>query len=305
MRSTQKRRLACGVLAGAFAAWAQASSGCSSNHHVSPWGDAPGPPLGAFIESPNLAARLLEVDQDAKALGLTLEREAKGKSQGAEIVARSYVTEDALGRTSFAVRIASPFGVILAAGPVSKDDPLRTAATELVEAVGEAGQFRSLNDLNGDGVPDVILRGRDGRIELWSVLAHGSSRIDVKMEVVATRASDIDGDGRLDLGGSVLVRESDVLRPDLSDVATLSGAVYSNRTESSRAWHARQRDAGEPERASGREAKLVATLEHAWHAILAGDSPDAVSKELAKTKPPDDLRASFESWTRRIARIDR
>lgn len=281
------------------------AASCGSNHHVSPWGQSKGPPLGAFVEAPDLDARLAEVDVEARDLGLTLDGELRADVRGARFVGRAYSGHDAVGRPTHATRIVTPFGVVLAAGPRASNDAFTRAATELVARVGDAKELRSLTDLTGAGALDVVLRADDGRLEIWRVESRGSLQIDVDMEVVPTAASDLDGDGRLDLGGSVLVREGEALRPDLADVATFDGTRFSNRTDAARAWHAGERVRREPKADAKKEERARAALEVAWHAILAGDDRDRALAELEKTKPPEALRGAFDAYAARIKRIER
>ncbi len=284
---------------------ALAGLGCGSNHHVSPWGDLKGPPLGAFVEAPDLDARLAEVAHEAEGLGLPLDREITTEVKGARFVARSYAGRDEVGRALYACRVVTPFGVVLAAGPNSTNDVFRHTATELVPAVGDSHGFRSLSDLTGSGALDVILRADDGRLEIWRVKSRGSTEVEIDMEVTPTEASDIDGDGRVDLGGAVLVRDAEVLRPSLRDVAMFDGSRFSDRTDAAKAWHAGLRDAAKPKDGATTDDRLRSALEIAWHGILAGGDREKALVELRKATPSEAMRGAFSFYVARIERINR
>ena len=272
---------------------------------MSPWGDQKGPPLGSFIEAPDLEARLAEVDHEAQELGVGLNREIKVDVKGARFIARSYAGRDALGRTTHMCRVVTPFGVVLAAGPHATNDVFRRAATELVLAAGESNGFRSLSDLTGKGALDIILRAEDGRLEIWQVESRGSTQVEIDMAVIPTEASDLDGDGHVDLGGAVRVRDGETLRPSLTDVATFDGTRFSNRTAAAKAWHARLRDASKPNEGAPPEVRARGALEIAWHAILAGDDREKTLTELKKTKAPEGREGAFTSYVVDIDRIGR
>jgi len=112
-------------------------SGCASNHHVSPWGGGEQPPLAAFAERTSLDAELARIDKETGALKLTLavELEMTLPRGGGAAKVRGYEGEDAVGRRTHAVRVATGRGVAMALGPLAADDVQREQATELVPAL--------------------------------------------------------------------------------------------------------------------------------------------------------------------------
>ncbi len=287
----------------ALACAALAAAGCASNHRVSPWGEAAGPPLGAYVERPNLEARLAEIDAETRGLGLELTGEFRGKlaGPGGPVVVRAYRGADALGRPETAVRAATSRGVVLAIGPL---DPLRrtpgeASATELVVDLAPA------TDLNGDGAPEVVLRGERGGLEVWRLDVTGSTRLDVELAVVPTRAVDVNGDGRADLAGDAAVAAGDPIAPRLDDAATFDGVRYSNRTPEARAWHAMR--AAEllaaPEAPEPDAARLRRAIERAWHRLLAGEPRRGVLAALDAEPVPAALREAVRLHRARLDRI--
>ncbi len=205
------------------------ASSCASDHQVSPWGAAGRPTLGAFIAPPDLDARLHAIDVEAAELGLTLEVELRGAlRRGGEVVVRGYSGTDALGRRTSAVRVATPHGVVLAAGPLDARRVDRSQATQLIpsllpgsepEAMEQLGVFRSGTDLNRDGAPDVVLRSENGELEIWAVQPLGATRYAVELAAPPRFALDVDRDGTLELAGRIPLDEGDPIAPDLLDVA--------------------------------------------------------------------------------------
>jgi hypothetical protein len=295
--------------------FATASSGCSSDHRVSPWGGASMPPISAFAAPPDLEANLALIDKETDGSGLRKTAEIRADLPGGAgpVVARGYEGVDITGRTTYAVRAATTRGVIFAIGPF--EGPERDEhATELVVALlpadtgrPEDGAFRSLTDLNGDGFLDAVLKSPRGVLEIHRIWAVGSSRYEVRMQAPPTEARDIDDDGRIDLLGRAPVAEGDPIAPVLLDVATFEGGRYLDTTAAARAFHARQ--AAPPDKAKAiapptdDAGRLRDAIERAWHALLAGRPRKGVLDELDKLMVPAALRASFDRHRARLAAL--
>jgi hypothetical protein len=307
-----------------------AASGCS-DHHVSAWGTAEHPSLAPYIDKPDLARHLATIEHETTELGLSLasELEARIPGEGRAIV-RAYEGVDVGGRRVSAVRAATARGVIMAVGPLDAGDLGRTAATELVPSLapgddGEKGAWQSGTDLNGDGRPDVVLRNEAGALEIWGLGATSAGRYDVWLEAPPTRGLDVDGDGRVELAGTIAVLDHDAIAPELEDVAFFDGARYSDRTEAARALHEEHVRAIEAERVARRarprpdadadagapaapppltdELRLRRALELAWHAILAGRDRGKVLGALDLEPVPARLRASFDRHRRVVSAL--
>ena len=280
--------------------------GCSSDHHVSAWGAAEAPRLGAFVESPDLDARLALVDTETAAHGLHLTSEIPVKLPhgGGPARIRGYEGVDTLGRPVHAVRVATARAVVMALGPLDSRDSARDTATELVPALLEDGDrgaraFQSGTDLTGDGAVSVVARSEAGHLAIWGVTPLGASPYPITIHVAATRGLDADGDGRVDLAGDVPIDRGDAIAPRLSDVAMFDGVGFSNRSEAARAFHAGLAEPATPPRSdapASDELRLRRAVERAWHAVLAGRSRDEALKELQREPVPVRLRASFERW---------
>jgi hypothetical protein len=281
--------------------------GCSSDHHVSAWGATETPHLGAFMEGPDLDARLGLVDTETAAHGLRLTHEIPVKLPhgGGPARIRGYEGVDALGRPVHAVRVATTRAVVMALGPLDSRDSARDVATELVPALlledgGRSGSaFQSGTDLTGDGAISVVARSEAGQLAIWRVTSLGAAPYAIAMEVKASRGLDVDGDGRVDLVGDFPVDRGEPIAPRLRDAATFDGAGFSNRTEGARAFHAGLARPAAPlasEAPVSDEARLRRAVERAWHAVLAGQPRDEALKELQREAVPARLRASFERW---------
>jgi hypothetical protein len=310
-RGTLPEKAARGGLGGSLTLIAAlfGASGCSSDHHVSPWGGQPVPSLEAFAPRPDLAARLASIDAETAALGLarSFEQKVTLPRQGGPAVIRGYDGHDPAGRAIHAVRVAAPLGVVMAVGPLDPGDLDRTAATELVPALvgtAESGAYRTGTDLNGDGRLDVVLRSETGALAVWHFDALGSGAYEIAMAAPPTRGVDIDEDGRIDLEGEIPIASADPIAPRLGDVATFADGRYANTTPAARAWHARKLAAIATPPATPADARLRAVLERAWHTVLAGREPvENVLRDLRRESVPTWLRASFDRHTRAIAAI--
>jgi hypothetical protein len=286
-------------------------AGCAGNHHVSPWGERPGPTLEPFLRPPDLAAELARVDAETASLGLTRTEEIRAelppKGSSREAVLRAYEGRDVAGRKTHAVRVATPRGVVLAVGPLDASDRDRDQPTELVPALavsadGGGAAFRSLTDLNGDGSLDVVLRNEAGALSIWRIGEIGSGPYAIRMVVPPTRGTDAAGTGRVDLWGELAAVADDPIAPRLTDVATFAGGAYSDVTPAARAWHGREAARPLPTNVSD-AVRLRAAIEHAWHAVLAGQPQENVLRELRREPVPSSLRASFDAHHRRITAL--
>lgn len=278
--------------------------GCS-NHHVSPWGPGGPPPLSLYAEPPDLDGRLALVDEETRRAGLTLdlERRIELARGGGPLVLRVYTGVDSLGRKIHAVRAVTLRGVIMAVGPLRADDLERSRATELVPALA-AGL---LSDLTGDGAPDLVLRAEDGHLELWSLGPTTAVQIEVDMEVRPTDLEDVDGDGSLELVGRASTATSDPIGPVLIDVGAFDGEGFSNQTPVAAEYHAARARARTAMMVGAKsdEARVRASLERAWHEVLAGEDPDEVLERLDDVRVPPALLEAFEAHRRRIAAAHR
>ncbi|WP_437586493.1 FG-GAP repeat domain-containing protein [Sorangium sp. So ce1000] len=314
---TEKLSVTIGVLLLVCAGWA---SSCASDHRVSPWGTAGKPPLGAFIAPPDLDARLRAIDVEAAELGLKLEVELRGAlRRGGELVLRGYGGTDALGRRTTAVRVATPQGVVIAAGPLDGGRVDRSQATQLIPSLlpgsepattDQLGVFRSGTDLNRDGAPDVVLRNEAGELEIWAVQPLGAARYPVDIAVPPRFALDVDQDGILELAGRIPLDEGDPIAPDLLDVAAFDGDRYTHSGGAARAFHAARAGgpgaevAGQGKRQEPPKddaARLRGALERAWHALLAGEPAAETLAELDREPVTPTLRGAFSAHRARVA----
>jgi hypothetical protein len=271
---------------------------------VSAWGGAGAPDLGAFLESPDLDARLALVDTETAAHGLHLTREIPIvlPHGGGPARIRGYEGTDSLGRPVHAIRVATAWSVVMAAGPLDPRDTSRDVATELVPALvtedgGRAGAaFQSGTDLTGDGAISVVARSETGQLTIWRVTPLGASPYPVVMAAPATLGLDVDGDGRVDLVGNLVADGPDAIAPRLRDAATFDGVRFSDRTEGARAFHAALAEAAKSDDKPSDEVRIRRAIERAWHSVLAGKSKDEALKELQSEAVPARLRVAFDRW---------
>jgi len=279
---------------------------CSSAPRISPWGPGGAVPLRLYAETPDLDARGRTIDGETAALGLELDKEiAFADRNGTRYLVRSYVGHDSLGRPTHACRIASPLGVVLAVGPESETDSPDTT-TELVRALDTHGgrAVSSPADLDGDGSFEVILRSRSGTLSIASLGPNGARDMAIALAGPVRGFVDLGADGVAP--SSVVSAPDDApLRPHLVDVATGEDGAFSNKTRSARAFHARERDLAVAPKDALPKVRAERALEHAWHAILAGDSRDGVLDMLDHAEVGADLRPSFQTWAAKIRALTR
>jgi hypothetical protein len=292
------------------------TSACASDHHVSPWGEQPAAPLDAYFAPPDIAGQLAAVDTETAALRLHKTDElrvalpARASGAGREAVIRGYEGRDGAGRVVHAVRVATPRGIVLAAGPLDAGDLDRSQATELVPALaladdGAGTAFRSGTDLNGDGSPDVVLRNDAGAISIWHIGELGSGAYPIRMAVPPLRGTDA-GDGRVGLWGRLPEPPGDPIAPRLTDVATFEAGAYANTTAAAQAFHARE--AARPAVKTPDAVRLRAAIERAWHTLLAGlagPPGEGALRELEREPVPGALRASFDAHVRVLGALGR
>jgi hypothetical protein len=259
------------------------------------------------MEVPDLDARLALVDTETAAHGLhlTIEIPLTLAHGGGPARIRGYEGTDSLGRPVHAIRVATARSVVMAVGPLDSRDTVRDVATELVPALlveggGRRGSaFQSGTDLTGDGAISVVAKSETGQLAIWRITPLGASPYPIAMAAPATRALDVDGDGRVDLVGDLPIDRDDAIAAHLSDAATFDGVGFSDRTAGARAFHA---ELAEPAASAkgdakpGDEQRIRAAVERAWHAVMAGKSRDEALKELQREAVPARLRAAFESY---------
>lgn len=281
-------------------------------------GDPLIPPLSTYVEAPDLAERLRTIDVETRDLGLTMTYEARGKLAGGAgvVVVRAYEGKDAVGRTTHAVRAATPRGVIMAAGPQTypMSDAAALEATELLPALisdpkdPKTGAFQAATDINGDGDPDVALRSANRTIEIWRLGPLGASRYEIRSAVPPTVAVDINDDGKVDLAGARQNAWGDRIRADLSDFAVWDGRRYTNAAPGAKARHASIAAAAAAalqklDASADAAGRLAKALDLAWHTILSGGSRKEALERLDKEPVPADLRDEFAAGRADVERL--
>lgn len=268
--------------------------GCGSDHHVSPW--PKGVTLNTLMRPTSLQEHTARIDDEMRVEGLVLEAEIEGQFEDGEpFCIRAYQGPDEIGHLRKALRVATRYGIIMALGPSASHETLGEDVTSFIPALGESGAWKSGSDINGDGMPDVLVSRPGGVIEVWGLHAKGSSPYPIESMAPMSGAMDVDGDGRPDLVGRVPVPRGDALAPRLMDVATFSEGRYRDDTRSARAFH---RDQLRAIAASDRTAQ--SQLEIAWHAIRAGGEVEETLEKLDDAVDQEHLsgaeRASLSRW---------
>lgn len=284
-------------------------AGCVSNHRVSPF--PPIETIDALLLPPNLDAHVKRIDDEALANGYRLRIEQRGRlPDGDEVVIRAYEARDPFGRVAHLTRVATPVGVILALGPPDPKEIL-SPACELVASLVNGG-WSSGTDLNGDGVPEVVVKDGAGLLSAWRIERFGASPLPIDLALPATFALDVNGDGRPDFAGRVEVEEGDPISPRFLDAAVFDGARYTNEHDEVRAWHVKEREGAKTRMEEAIEEKLPtvarqAALEQAWHSVLAGKEAKAALAELdradEKIGPASEvLRQAWGRWRAVVAK---
>lgn len=276
--------------------------GCGSNHHVSPW---QGVSFQSLVgERGTLEQHVARIEADMSAEGMRTHAVIDGKlDDGTPFRIFGLQGQDELGRQRHAVRVATPWGVVLALGPET-DEPDTIKRAQLVQALADGGGWRSGTDLNGDGMPDVVARGADGTLEVWGLHARGASPYPWQGPVAPTRALDIDDNGRPDFAGRLQVVRADPLEVEALQVMSFSRGEYRTDTPAVRAYHRARASAlggqaAKPELPVAR--RLGASIELAWHRIAAGDDSKAVLQQLDElartaTQVPPDVAGAWLRW---------
>lgn len=283
---------------------------CGSAPRVSPWPQ--NVTLGTLLRPSDVKVHLARLDDELGAESMAMTEELRGTFEDGEpFVIRAYRGLDPLGHERDAVRVATRFGVVMALGPSPAADALQGMRTRLVVGLGEGEQWRSGTDLNGDGMPDVVVSVGRGELQIWGLHPQGGSPYATEMLLPPTYAGDIDGDGRPELMGEVDVG-TEVLTPRWVEVASFAHGVYSADSDAARAAHARwQRGMPEePEQpGASRAAGMVRALERGWHAIRSGAEWEPTLARLRRDKAELGegtltQEASWSRWVQRLASVE-
>jgi hypothetical protein len=275
------------------------SSACTSNHHVSPFGDID--PSELLRPQRDLEGQLARVEREAKAQGLTEKLRIRGQlPSGEPFLALGLAGTDVVGRAIQATRVVTPSGIVLAEGPPDSRSAVG-APHILLPSLAEGGAFPSGQDLNGDGSPDVVLRAADGTLAVYRIDALGAARYPVVLAFPPTRVLDVNGDGRADLAGTAPIASDDPFAPELLDVAVATPSAYRNDDPAAVAFHAARREKARAPSTSPPAVKLRRAIERAFHGIRAGiaanDAIQEASDEAARLAPlPEPLAASWVKW---------
>ncbi|MBK6518549.1 MAG: hypothetical protein IPM79_16485 [Polyangiaceae bacterium] len=279
-------------------ALAAGTLGCEPTPRMSPWGARGGPHLGLFVETPSLERHLAAIDAEARAEGLKPYAAAavSGRDKTRYEV-RAFEGEDGVGRRTTAVRVATPFGVVLALGPLAHDDPRGVATTFVRSMTLGAGTSLSLPaDLTGDGHPELFVSSEGGPARLYSLRARGATEVTIELRGGAKELR-LAGDGYA-LWSSREAEPSPSLTPRLERIATFEGGSFSEAHAGARAWHEAEaaRDAG-PREDEPAPARLSRAARRAFHAAMAASSAadkGAALEALEQEAAPSDLQARWQ-----------
>lgn len=283
-------------------ALALAALGCGGPE-VSPWGTLGRPTLSLYAERPDLDGWLARIDEETALSGLELaeERRAKDPATGAELVVRAYVGSDPIGRTLHATRVASPFGVVLAVGPLELRDGA-DRAVEIVTAIdlGAGEVWHSLSDLEGDESLELLLRAPSGALELWSLGARGAAPLAHDLPCTPDRLLPLEPGVGLGCARPTLGRST---KPELVEIATPRAGRLSRSAPEARAWHARERDLRRSA-AEGADPPTLLTraVERCFHALAAGDARTETLAELSRADVGAALRGERDAYVDRLGR---
>lgn len=288
-----------------------AIAGCGSNHRVSPWGDREGAPVGAFAVRPDLEAQLRAIDEELagangaadEARRLALLVELRGQdSAGTAYVVRDYAGRDALGRPVHAVRVATQFAVVFAAGPRGELEP--GGFDQLVAALpgGPGETVRMPADFDGDGRPELILVDPRGRPQAVTLAPRGAVTLAISPPLPVARAPHL-GPGRRGLTLVQRVAGVGARELVLERLVVLRGGAFVEDDPAVVAWHASEAEARA--RADGEESEEAALdrlLARAFHAALAGASWADEKRALVERATAADRTPA---WRQAIARLER
>ena len=279
-----------------------AALGCGGPE-VSPWGTLGRPTLSLYAERPDLEGWLARVDEETQESGLVLGEElrAKDPASGAELVVRAYLGADPVGRSLHATRVASPFGVVLAVGPLEPRDG-RDRAVELVWSMelGAGQVWRSPSDLDGDRSLELLLRAPSGALELWSLGARGATPLSHDLPCTPDRLLPLEPGVGLGCARAPLGR----LELELLEVAAPQAGRLSRNAQAARAWHARQRELRALGGASPSDpgAELRRGVERCFHALAAGEDRAAALRELSSLDAGPAWRRERDAYVERLGR---
>ena len=137
-------------------------SGCTSDHHVSPW--PRNMSLRTLMQPTSVEAHVARVGDEMEAEGLVLDAEVEGSFEDGEpFRILAFRGHDDLGNEKTALRVATRYGVVMALGPTTAQEALRGQTVSFVPSFGEGSSWASGSDINGDGLPDVLVQGPGGR----------------------------------------------------------------------------------------------------------------------------------------------
>jgi hypothetical protein len=276
---------------------------CGAGPEVSPWGSLGRPNLSLYAERPDLEGWLARIDEETARSGLSLAEElrAKDPASGSELVMRSYVGTDPVGRTLHATRVASPFGVVLAVGPLEPRDG-RDRAVELVPwlDLGAGQVWRSPTDIDGDESFELLLQAPSGALELWSLGARGAAPLAHDLPCTPDRVIPLEPGVGLGCARPGLSRST---KPELVEIATPRAGRLSRSAPEARAWHARRRDQRRSA-SSGADVSTALTraIERCFHALAAGDEPATALRELSQLDVEPTLRNERDAYVERLER---
>lgn len=266
--------------------------GCSGGPRMSAW-----PKLGDYAERPDLEAKVVAIDSEAKAAGLELVREVETKGEsGTVYVVRSYRGVDTLGRATWACRVASPFGVIMAVGPDEAD--VREPHEPVFEIdAGESRLFASPGQLVAGGDPELLLRNARGELAAWHLLARGASEIPIELASPPARLVTL-SNGELALAAVITAPSLHEPALTLLRVAAFDGARFSERATLAKRFHEEERERANvvPE-AETAEARFDRRTRRAFHAILAGEKKKEVAAAFSRDDVPPELRGAQRERT--------
>ncbi len=261
------------------------------------------PKLGDYAERPDLDAKLSAIDAEAKAAKLELVREVETKGEGGTVyVVRSYRGVDTLDRPTWACRVASPFGVIMALGPDAADAREPHEAVFEIEA-GASRLFASPGQLVPGGDPELLLKNARGELAVWRLSARGATEIRIELASPPVRLVDL-SNGELGLAAIVTAPPERERPLALLRVAAFDGAGFTERAPAARRFHEEEREQANvvPETETA-EARLDRRTRRAFHAILAGEKKKDVADAFSRDDVAPELRGAMRdraAWLEKL-----